>query len=115
GKSLNRCRYENDPEPSGKLCLRRKKMSRNLSILTQTLARPGVFLNRNLTQKILLTMLITVLAAVPFWLGLERAQSAPAGAASPPAPPAPIVSINVPAEVLIGEDFQFEVKFKNTG
>jgi uncharacterized repeat protein (TIGR01451 family) len=94
-----------------------KKMSRNLSTLTQTLARPGVFLNRNLTQKILLTMLIAVLAAIPLWLGLERAQSAPAGPASPSTWTAiPEVKLEgVPAEALIGESFKFRATFDNVG
>ncbi|MDX6446522.1 MAG: hypothetical protein QOH71_3596 [Blastocatellia bacterium] len=86
-------------------------MSRNLSIRTQTLARLGVFFNRKAVQKILLTLI--VLAAIPLWLGLEHAHSAPTGAASPPASPTPSVTIAAPAQVLIGTQVKFKVTFTN--
>jgi large repetitive protein len=86
-------------------------MSVNLSVPNQ----PGVSFNRNVTQKMFLTLLLTVLAAMPLWLGLEHVHSAPSGIVSsaPPMPPT-VSTFDVPAEVLIGEQFTFTVKFKNT-
>ncbi len=89
-------------------------MSRTLTMPTQPRARREVLVNRTLTQKILLTLLLAVMAAIPLWLGLARVHSAPAGPASPPMPLPPTISaLNVPAQVLIGEQFKFKVKFKN--
>lgn len=65
-------------------------MSRNSSIATQSLARRRVLFNRNIAQKILLTLLLTGLAAIPLWLGLEHAHSAPVKTVSPLAAPTPM-------------------------
>lgn len=90
-------------------------MLRIRRIPTHTLDKRQTVLSLNRTQKIILTLLVAVLATVPLSLGLEHVRSAPSGPTSPPAsPPTPIVSIDVPDEVLIGEDFSFEVKFKNS-
>jgi uncharacterized repeat protein (TIGR01451 family)/fimbrial isopeptide formation D2 family protein len=89
-------------------------MPRNPNSLTTPPAQRRVLLSRNLTQKIVLAVLLTVAAAIPVWLGLGRVHSAPALVASPPAPLPPTISLlDVPAEVLIGEQFTFTVKFKN--
>lgn len=89
-------------------------MSRTLSVRTQQLIRSRVLINRNLTQKIILSLLVLAFAAIPLWLGLQRVHSAPA---SPPAgTPIPEVKLqDVPAEALIGESFKFKVTFDNIG
>lgn len=92
-------------------------MSRNPFMLTRTLARPWISHNRNLTRKMLLTLLLAILAAIPLWLGSERAHSAPSGPANPPPWTAiPEVKLEgVPAEALIGEQFRFKATFDNVG
>jgi fimbrial isopeptide formation D2 family protein len=68
----------------------------------------------NLTQrKIILTLLVAAFATIPLWLGLARVHSASSNLASPTSPQPPAVVLNVPSEVLIGEDFEFEVRLKN--
>jgi len=88
-------------------------------MITKRQSPPQGPLSLTAKQKTVLMLLAVVLFAIPVWLGLERVHSAPARSAiqplamATPTPPAPIVSIDLPSEVLIGEDFQFEVKFKN--
>lgn len=47
-------------------------------------------------------------------LGLPKGHSAPETGAMPSPSPVPVVTLNVPNEVMIGEDFTFEVKFDNS-
>jgi len=89
-------------------------MLRIQRILTRANDKRQAVLSLNLTQKIIL---VAVCATVPLWLGLARAHSAPAAAASPATFTAiPKVKLeNVPAEALIGEQFKFKVTFDNVG
>lgn len=65
-------------------------------------------------RKLVLSLLAVVSLGAVISLSLRLVQSAPAGPASPPLLQPPTVTLNVPSEVLIGEDFEFEVKFDNT-
>lgn len=69
------------------------------------------------TQKIILILLLTCVGALPLWLGLERAHSAPAAIPNSPALTAlPDVKLEgVPAEALLGEQFKFQATFDNVG
>lgn len=78
---------------------------------THSLARRRVLLSLNVTQKIVLTLLLAVLATVPLWLGLEHAHLASYGLASPL--PTPTVTIAAPGQALIGTQVKFKVTFDN--
>jgi uncharacterized repeat protein (TIGR01451 family) len=91
-------------------------MLRIPQILTRVNDKRQAVLSLNITQKIILTLLVAALATVPLWLSLESAHSAPAPAAllttvAPTAGPTPSVTLDVPDEVLIGEEFKFKVTF----
>jgi uncharacterized repeat protein (TIGR01451 family)/fimbrial isopeptide formation D2 family protein len=65
-------------------------------------------------RKVVLSLLAAVSLTATISLGLRLVQSAPAGPASPVGLLSPNVTLNVPNEVLIGEDFEFEVRFSHT-
>jgi uncharacterized repeat protein (TIGR01451 family) len=69
-------------------------------------------------QKLVFILLSAILVSIPVWLSVERVQSAPAEDTNPPiattAPPlgqTPNVTLDVPDEVLIGDQFKFTVTF----
>lgn len=70
-------------------------------------------------RKVVISILAAVSLTATIWFGLQRVQSAPPEFVSPQFPPAspakPVVTLEVPAEVLIGEPMKFKVKFKNAG
>jgi large repetitive protein len=77
-----------------------------------------VLLSLTVKQKLVLSLLFAVLSGIPLWLSVERVQSAPAkvgspvlALAAPAAGPTPSVTLDVPDEVLIGEQFKFKVTF----
>jgi uncharacterized repeat protein (TIGR01451 family) len=84
-------------------------------MLTKLPSPPHALLSLTAKQKLVLTLLVTVLFSIPVWLGLEPVHSAPAEVASPPPAPMPptVTLIDVPNEVLIGEEFTFKVKFES--
>ncbi|HKO43695.1 MAG TPA: LamG-like jellyroll fold domain-containing protein [Pyrinomonadaceae bacterium] len=88
-------------------------MSLSLSLPTPQLIRRGLSLNRHLAHRMIMTVLLTALATLPFWLGSERVHSAPPAPASPPASPTPSVTIAAPAQALIGTQVKFKVTFTN--
>jgi uncharacterized repeat protein (TIGR01451 family)/fimbrial isopeptide formation D2 family protein len=92
-------------------------MLRTPRILTRAKDKRQVVLSLNLTQRIILTLLVAALATVPLWLDLARVHSAPSKVASPAAFTAiPEVKLeSVPTEALIGEQFKFKVTFDNVG
>jgi len=83
-------------------------------MLTKPLFQGQMPVSLTAKQKLVLTLLVTLLFST-LWLGLERVRSAAAEVASPPpAPLPPIVTLmDVPPEVLIGEEFKFKVKFES--
>jgi uncharacterized repeat protein (TIGR01451 family) len=59
-------------------------------------------------------LLLAAVGTIPLWLGLQRVRSAPSALPPPASPPSPVVTIDLPDQILIGEDFTFDVEFKNT-
>jgi uncharacterized repeat protein (TIGR01451 family)/fimbrial isopeptide formation D2 family protein len=88
-------------------------MSHLRRIPSPSLASSNAMLHFNLTQKILLALLLAAVATIPLWLGLTHARSAAAAPASPPASPTPSVTIAAPAQALIGTPVKFKVTFTN--
>jgi hypothetical protein len=80
-------------------------------MLTKRLSSRQMPLSLSPKQKIILTFLVAALATVSLWLGSERVHSAPTGVVTPPVSPVPVVTVDVPDEVLIGDTFKFKVTF----
>ena len=88
-------------------------MSSSSTFPAQASAQRQFSLIRQFFKMTFLMLLLAALTTITLWLGSERVYSASSGVATPPPPPAPMVTIDVPDEILIGEDFQFEVTFDN--
>ncbi|HKO99586.1 MAG TPA: SdrD B-like domain-containing protein [Pyrinomonadaceae bacterium] len=89
----------------------------NPVVPTNRASRRQVSRSLNLTQKLVLTLSVVVLATISIWMASVRVHSAPRSAANPPAAaPVPEVKlVDVPAEALIGEKFKFKITFDNIG
>lgn len=82
---------------------------------------PCTFLTRQPLQAkarhfFLLTLLLLMPLAAQFWPGAQRVGATSPAAASPVPPlppPVPIVAVNAPSNVFIGEPFKFTVTFDN--